>query len=168
MNTNFRIAVALSLVLAVPNAGFANDFVPYEGKHAIQEGAGGEKRTVDGIDFWSNGTPPRKFTLLGYINDTRLKSGLFGKLRMAGLESSVAKEAKTAGGDAVILVDAKAETTGHIAQSFTDSHASATGYGNTVTAYGDSVTTGAEVAVQKQHSRYAVIKYVADGAGNSN
>jgi hypothetical protein len=151
------------LVLAVTaTVAIADDFIAYEGKNAIQEGNGGEKKTVDGIDFWSNGAPPRKFKLLGFINDTRLKSGLIGKIRMSGLESSIAKEAKKAGGDAVILVDANAETTGYIGHSVTTAQASATSYGNTATAQGQGSTTSAAVAVQKEHSRYAVVKYLAD------
>jgi hypothetical protein len=149
------------LMLALgPVAAVADDFVAYEGKNAVQEGNGGEKKTVDGIDFWSNGAPPRKFKLLGFINDTRLKSGLLGKIRMSGLESSIAKEAKKAGGDAVILVDANAETTGQIGHSNTSAQASATNYSNTATAQGHSWTNSATVAVQKEHSRYAVVKYL--------
>lgn len=64
-------------------ATFADDFKAYEGKNTTFDGNGGEKTTVDGIDFWANGAPPRKFKLLGYIEDTRLKSGLIGKLRMS-------------------------------------------------------------------------------------
>lgn len=153
--------VPILLVLVLGSvAAMADDFVAYEGKNTVQEGNGGEKKTVDGIDFWSNGAPPRKFKLLGFINDTRLKSGLIGKIRMSGLESSIAKEAKKAGGDAVILVDANAETTGYIGHSITSDQASATSYGNTVTAQGQSWTNSAAVAVQKEHSRYAVVKYL--------
>jgi hypothetical protein len=34
----------------------AADFTVYEGKNAIQEGDGGAKKTVDGVDIW---TEPR-------------------------------------------------------------------------------------------------------------
>ena len=160
MTKNPRV-IPLFLVLALGSgAAIADDFVAYEGKNTVQEGNGGEKKTVDGIDFWSNGAPPRKFKLLGFINDTRLKSGLIGKWRMSGLESSIAKEAKRAGGDAVILVDANAETTGYIGHSDTSAQASATSYGNTATAQGQGWTNTATVAVQKEHSRYAVVKYL--------
>jgi hypothetical protein len=162
MITKIRLVPVLVVLALGASAAVADDFVAYEGKDTIQEGNGGEKKTVDGIDFWSNGAPPRKFKLLGYISDTRLRSGLIGKIRMSGLESSVAKEAKKAGGDAVILVDANAETTGYVGQSNTSAQASATATGNTATAQGHSWTTGATVAVQKQHSRYAVIKYLED------
>ena len=37
----------------------AQEFLPYEGKNAIQEGEGGTKKVVDGVDFWADGAPPR-------------------------------------------------------------------------------------------------------------
>jgi hypothetical protein len=157
MHRSAALGVLLLTVLSVASAA---DFVAYEGKDAVQEGNGGEKKIVDGIEFWSNGAPPRKFRLIGYITDTRLKSGIIGMMRMSGLESSIAKEAKKAGGDAVILTDAAAETTGYVGQSQTTGQASATTFGNTTTAQAQSSTTGIAVPVQKQHSKYAVVKYL--------
>jgi hypothetical protein len=60
----------------------------------VREGTGGEKKTVDGIDFWANGAPPRKFQIIGFITDSRLKTGLIGMMRMSGLESSVAQRSE--------------------------------------------------------------------------
>ncbi|MDP8983613.1 MAG: hypothetical protein M3N97_00970 [Pseudomonadota bacterium] len=160
--TAVRVTLAMMAIAGLSANAFADDFTAYEGKNTIFDGNGGEKTTVDGIDFWSNGAPPRKFKLLGYIEDTRLKSGLIGKLRMSGLQSTVAKETKKAGGDAAILVDANSETTGFVGARNTSEQASATGYGNAATAQGHSFATGASAAVQKQHTRYAVVKYLAD------
>jgi len=158
--TGIKLAMALMAIAGLSANAFADDFTTYEGKNTIFDGNGGEKTTVDGVDFWSNGAPPRKFKLLGYIEDTRLKSGLIGKLRMSGLQSTIAKETKKAGGDAAILVDANSETTGSVGFGNTSAQASATSYGNTATAQGHSFTTGASAAVQKQHTRYAVVKYL--------
>ena len=127
------------------------DFTAYEGKDAVQEGTGGEKKTVDGVDFWSNGAPPRKSKLLGFIADNRMKSGLIGKMRMAGLESSVAKEAKEAGGDAVILAGSETETKGSVGQTQSTGNATANSYGNSTTAWGHSSGTTQTAAVQTQH-----------------
>lgn len=173
MTTYKRAAIVLisSLTLLGPaSAVLASDFVAYEGKDAIQEGTGGEKKTVDGIDFWSNGAPPRKFQLLGFITDSRLKTGLVGMFRMSGLESSIAKEAKKASGDAVILTDSESETTGYVGQAQTTGQANATtngsAYGNnyksTTNAWGSSNTTTQTAAVKRQHTRYAVVKYIPD------
>lgn len=153
---------AFLLLAALSLPAVAADFTAYEGKNAIQEGDGGEKKTVDGVDFWSNGAPPRKFKLLGYLNDRRHKTGLVGKVRMSGLESDIAEEAKKAGGDAVILVGAEAETTGYVGQAQTNTQANARVSGNNVYGNSNAWTNTQAVAVQKQNSRYAVIKYLPD------
>jgi hypothetical protein len=44
--------------------------------------------------------------------------------------------------------------------SNTTAQGSATSYGNTATAQGHSFTTGSSAAVQHQHTRYAVVKYL--------
>ena len=155
---------AQALVLGVLIAGPASaaEFIAYEGKDAIQEGVGGEKKSVDNIDFWSNGAPPRKFKILGYLNDKRHKTGLVGMARMAGLESSIAKDAKKVGGDAVILVGSEVETRGYVGQSQTNSMGNARLSGNTVYGNGTAQTITQFAAVQKQHSRYAVIQYLPE------
>lgn len=161
-----HVAAVLLAVVGTTTA-FGGDFTAYEGKDAIQEGQGGAKKTVDGIDFWSNGAPPRKFKLLGFIDDRRQKTGLIGMARMSGLESSIAKQAKKVGGDAVILVDSHADTVGTVGQSQTFGQASANSYGNTTTARGNAWGSGSTVAVQKQQSRFAVVKYLADEADDA-
>jgi len=42
-------------------------FQPYEGKSNLYEGDGGTKVVVDGIDFWANGSPPRKYSIIGMV-----------------------------------------------------------------------------------------------------
>ena len=155
------IALAASVAMSSVTASAA-EFTRFEGPNSTFEGGGGEKRTVDGVDFWSNGEPPRRFQLLGYIEDKRHKTGLVGMVRMSGLESAIAKEAKDAGGDAVILVDSHAETTGYVSQGQTSANSSAYGGGNNVYASGHAWTNAQTAAVQKQLSRYAVVKYLPD------
>lgn len=82
--------ISLALTLTT-SAATAADFVSYEAKDSIREGSGGEKRIVDGVDFWANGAPPRRFRIIGFITDSRLKTGLIGMMRMSSLDSSVAK-----------------------------------------------------------------------------
>jgi hypothetical protein len=170
MTTRKQIAITLIAalaMLAIEGSAFAGDFVSYEGKDSVQEGTGGEKKVVDGVDFWSNGAPPRKFKLLGFVTDSRLKSGLIGKMRMSGLESSIAREAKKAGGDAVILSGSESETKSYVGQTQTTGRATATSYGNTTNAWGRSNSTSQAAAVQTQHTRYAVVKYLADDANDA-
>ena len=172
-----RATIAIVLLLGCSIVSAA-DFVSYEGKDSIHQGNGGEKKTVDGVDFWANGAPPRTFKVIGYITDSRLKTGLIGMIRMSGLESSIAKTAKKAGGDAVILSNSESETIDHINNSYTNStvRANTTGninattsgntstgtYGAATTAQGQSFTTTDSVAVERQHTKYAVIKYLVD------
>ncbi|AEV27729.1 hypothetical protein Dsui_3399 [Azospira oryzae PS] len=60
--------IFLAIALAVLLSGCATvDFQPYEGKNNSYEGNGGTKVVVDGIDFWANGTPPRKYTIIGMV-----------------------------------------------------------------------------------------------------
>jgi len=172
MKTRARVAVASLLLAGV--VGFnvsavnAQEFVAYEGKSALREGEGGTKKSVDGIDFWSDGAPPRKFLLLGFINDRRHKTGLFGMISMSNLESSVAEVAKKNGGNAVILVSSEAETVGMVGNSFGGAQGSATTVGNTTTGNAVGWQTGAASAVKKQNSKFAVVKYVDEAAVNSD
>jgi hypothetical protein len=153
-------AVAASAAMVAPHWALAAEFLPYEGKNAVREGEGGTKKVVDGIHFWSNGDPPRKYRVLGFVEDTRHKTGLIGMISMSSLESDVASAAKASGGDAVILVAAEAETVGAVGTGFGGARANAFAAGNSVRASGSSWGTGVSGAVQKHHSRYAVVKYL--------
>lgn len=133
-----------AILLLGGSLAHAADFVSYEGKDAIQEGYGGEKKTVGGVDFWSNGAPPRKFKIIGYITDSRVKSGLIGMMRMSGLDSSIAKEAKKAGGDAVILTNSEVVNKGYINNTQTNATTTANTTGNvnsTTGNFGATTTT---------------------------
>ncbi len=144
-----RFAACLLLGLAsiaVP----AQEFIGYEGKNAVREGDGGAKKTVEGVDFWSDGAPPRKFVLLGYVTDRRHKSGLIGIARMASLEKDVAAIVKENGGDAAILVNSESETVGRIDNGFAQSN------GSTTSGF------GASVGIQKHNSKFAVVRYVKE------
>lgn len=136
------------LVSSMPAPAHAQDFIAFEGKNAVKEGEGGAKKTVEGVEFWSDGAPPRKFRLLGYVTDRRQKNGLLGMARMSSLEKDVAEVVKNNGGDAAILMASEAETVGMIGNAF---------------ATGNRSAFGTSVGVQKQNSKYAVVKYLAEG-----
>lgn len=143
--------LALCLVLGFASVAVsAQEFVGYEGKNAVREGDGGAKKTVEGVDFWSDGAPPRKFVLLGYVTDRRHKSGLIGMARMASLERDIAVIVKENGGDAAILVNSESETVGRIGNSFVQ------GNGSTASGF------GASVGIQKHNSKFAVVRYVKE------
>jgi hypothetical protein len=159
---NAKIYVALGTILLFGHSiASASEFVAYEGRDAVQQGNGGEKKSVNGVDFWSNGAPPRKFKIIGYVTDSRLKSGLIGMIRMSGRNSSIAKEAKKAGGDAVILTNSEAVSKEYISNTQTNTATTAN------TTQGQSSNATIAVPVEQQHTKYAVIKYLADNSGDA-
>ena len=153
-------AIAMAFVVTLTTSVTAQEFLPYEGKNAVREGEGGTKKVVDGIDFWADGAPPRPIKLLGYISDRRHKTGLLGMVRMSSLESDIAAVAKKNGGDAVVLIAVEAETVGTVGSNYGSAQGSANTVGSNTTMRGSGWSTGMSAAVQKQQSKYAVVKYV--------
>ena len=94
----FFIFVLIAFTLA---ACATVDFQPYEGKNNLYEGEGGTKVVVDGIDFWANGSPPRKYSIIGMVV-SEIGSGVGDE---AIIRSSVAGEVKKQGGDAAVQVN---------------------------------------------------------------
>lgn len=93
---------AIALMLAFTLVGCATvDFQPYEGKNNLYEGEGGTKVVVDGIEFWANGSPPRKYSIVGMVV-SEIGSGVGDE---AIIRSSVAGEVKKQGGDAAVQVN---------------------------------------------------------------
>jgi hypothetical protein len=181
---NAKFYVALGTILLFGHSiALASDFIAYEGRDAVQQGNGGEKKTVNGVDFWSSGAPPRKFKIIGYVTDRGPNSGLIGMIRMSSLESSIAKEAKKAGGDAVILMNSQTATKAHVSNTQTNTPGTANTSGTFSAATSGNSTTGTlgaaattqgqsksatlAVPVEPQHSKYAVIKYLADRSGDA-
>jgi len=156
--TNWLPMVALCLLVG----GCAStNYSAFEGARVV-EGTGGTRKTVDGIDIWNNGTPPRKFKVIGIIDDVRRQS-LIG---MAGYQSALIKKAKEAGGDAIIFLDSHSELVGYYnsgESGTTRTTGSAFGYGNTVYYQGNTTyqTSGSTTSVIRDKvTKVAVIKYV--------
>lgn len=150
------------LVICVFASGCASThYSTFEGGRII-EGTGGTKKTVDGIDIWNLGTPPRKYRIVGIIDDKRRQS-LIG---MAGYESTLVKKAKEAGGDGIIFLDSRKEIVGYYDSGSTGTaRTTGTAYsygGNTQyqskTTYQSSGSTS--TAMIDRISTIAVIEYV--------
>lgn len=96
------LILAAVIVVVSPAPALARSaFQPYEGKDAVQEGRGGAKTIVDGVEFWTMGDPPRRYQIVGLITDTR-GTGLFsGKAVGPG----TAKKIREVGADAGIVLD---------------------------------------------------------------
>jgi hypothetical protein len=92
----------ICVMLACTLVGCATvDFQPYEGKNNLYEGEGGTKVIVDGIDFWANGSPPRKYSIIGMVV-SEIGSGVGDE---AIIRSSVAGVVRKQGGDAAVQVN---------------------------------------------------------------
>jgi hypothetical protein len=159
MKLRVLVIVALAVTLVLPTTSVAGpEFLQYEGRNAIHDGQGGERKTVDGVDFWMSGDPPHRYQILGSLSDRRHKTGIYGAIRMSGLDSDIAKAARSAGGDAVILVSEDDDVIGVTGSSF----------GSVNGTYGAGFFNGnhsnfAVAREMKAHdSRYLVVKYLPD------
>lgn len=154
-NLALGAAAAVAIMIAVPTLVNASpEFLAYEGRNAIQEGQGGEKKIVNGVEFWFNGDPPHRFKVLGAIRDRRMKTGIYGMIRMGGLDVDIANAAKAAGGDAVILANEDDDLIG--VSGFGSAYASGSRW--SASAFGSSFSAPVKAHV----SRYIVVKYLPD------
>ena len=136
----------LLIVLAVLILGgcATTEYKVYEGKGSAIEGKGGTKVIVDGMEFWDNGEPPRKFKVIGIIEDERPS----GRIQMSQLRSDIVKKARDAGGEAVVQMGSQSQILGYTHSG------SASAYGNS--AYG----SGMSLPLSRNFAKFAVIKYV--------
>jgi len=146
MRTLLTLAAVAVIALL---AGCANtEYKPFEAKNNLFEGKGGTKVVVDGMEIWDNGDPPRKFKVLGIIDDERPG----GLIPMSQLRGDMVKKAREAGGDAVVQLTSQSQIAGY----YTSGSTSAYAYGNSATAYGSSTT----MPVRRNSAKFAVIKYL--------
>ena len=110
------VLVAFALLSLLAAACATVDYQPYEGRNNLYEGEGGTKVVSGGVDFWANGTPPRKFRILGVVT-SEIGSG-FGDVDM--IRSAVASETRSKGGDAAIQINDNNSFSGivHMAPGF--------------------------------------------------
>lgn len=100
-------AFALLIITVSLQGCSTTSYSEYRGS-SIREGHGGTVRTVNGIDFWENGTPDRKYKIVGVIDDSRGE----GLISRSSKDSDIAAEAKARGGDGVIFVNSDRELKG--------------------------------------------------------
>jgi hypothetical protein len=155
-------ALALWAAVALAQAASAGtQFLTYDGRDAVQEGQGGNKKVVDGVDFWMDGTPPHRYQILGEITDERWRSGLVGLIQMGRLDKDIARMVHEKGGDAVLLADEHDRVVGVATTGFGNA------YGNRWGAWGSSSAFSAPMT--REASRFIVVKYLPDApsaAGN--
>ena len=142
-------------------ASCSTDYQPLESRApVVREGGYGTRKVVDGVDIWTTGEPPRKYQVLGIINDERVQA----PFEMQRYYHDVAAKVKQAGGNGAIEAYSDSQITALVSNSFTTSSgtASAYGAGNVAVGHysGSSNTTGV-TAEQRHHSaRFVVVKYL--------
>jgi hypothetical protein len=114
---------------------------------AVILGNGGASKKVDGIDIWVDGTPPKKFQIIGFMEDSRPGRGP----AMAARNRALASKAKEHGGDAVLLRDVEKENLG----AFNAGSAIAT---SATTAFGSGILINAT----RNNSKFYVIRYLKE------
>lgn len=139
--------IAIALALSATTAYAKQEYAAYEGLDAIQQGRGGSKITKNGIDYWTNGTPPRRFQVLGFLTDARKDRAFDGNVVGS---KSVAEKALKAGGDAVVFLGADTRAAGVVG--------TANVYGQGNMAFGNSFGR----VVNRTTTQMLVIKYLAD------
>jgi hypothetical protein len=69
----------------------STDYQPVESSGPlVGQGQWGTRKVVNGVDIWTSGAPPRKYRVLGVINDTRDA----GPVPMAGYYSGIAAKVR--------------------------------------------------------------------------
>jgi hypothetical protein len=166
MAGTFKIVMAVSsLIILGSCVSHGPEFTAYN-DNTIFEGHGGVVRSVNGIELWTDGSPDRKFRILGVIavkQETALKlPGLLNQLAQSGQltqsssESRLAAEAKVHGGDAVIIIQNRRNH-----DVFSDPE-NGTGAGNE--AGNEAEFSQGETSPKHRHAREAyIVKYVEGG-----
>lgn len=156
----FGLALLVAVFGLEGCAHVQQQFAKYEGPDKTFTGTGGTKVTNEGIDFWTTGSPPRNYKVLGILTDQRRDQ----RFAASSFGPDVAAEVKRAGGDAVVILDEAKEFIG----TYSTSTATASTFGSAQasgsSAYGRSTTTaigsGSGVAIRDKITRLLVIKYV--------
>lgn len=97
-------AVALGLV-----GCSTAQYQPAAGKPQVAQGKGGLLRVQDGLEVWDADGPPRRYQVVGRIDDERTG----GALERPAWGSNVAKLAREAGGHALIELRRDAQGAGY-------------------------------------------------------
>ncbi len=141
---------ALTTVLLLSGcACVTTEYKAFEGvQQAVINGKGGTKSIVDGMEVWDGGEPPRKFKVLGFIEDNRGSGWM--QSHTSSVRDDVVEKARNAGGDAVV----KMNTQSQLAEFYKAGGSSFNVYG----AY--SSTAYYSSSAGRNVSKYAVIQYL--------
>jgi hypothetical protein len=150
----------LGAVMLLACAHVRQNYAAYDGPAKVYVGEGGTKTIADGIEFWTTGSPPRGYQVLGILTDQR-RDNAIGRGSFSG---DVAAYVRSVGGDAVLYMSEAKEFLGTYSQrsAMATTTANAQAYGNA--AYGTSRTTassqGMSVAIRNKATQLLVVRYV--------
>lgn len=99
------IALALAAVLA---GCTSVDFHAYDDPNRVHRGTGGTRVVVDGVDLYTSGAPARDYVILGAV-EAAVGDGVGADGMVRG---AVAREIRSRGGDAGVLVSQESAVTG--------------------------------------------------------
>lgn len=128
-------------------------YYPYVGINEHQGKGPAAKRVINGIDVWSDGTPPRKYELIGVVDDSR--SGFFRD----SILQNVTKKAKEMGGQGIIEYQAYSTTVSAAVAAANGFSTNAGGLSSQGAAYGGAAAGGLSAAGSGK-SRWWVIRYL--------
>ncbi|MGZ4969198.1 MAG: hypothetical protein ACXV7H_06675 [Methylobacter sp.] len=148
MKKTTMITALTTVLLLAGCACVSTEYKAFQGvREGIIDGKGGSKVVVDGMEIWDSGEPPRKFKIMGFIDDNR-GAGWMYTHATSSVRDDIVEKAREAGGDAVI----KMNTQSQLAEFYKAGGASVNVYGSyPSTVYGSS---------DRSLSKYAVIKYL--------
>jgi hypothetical protein len=108
------LIIGLFFVPFVSSCGPSISYSEYRGGDVLQ-GKGGTVEAVDGMDVWTNGTPDRKYRILGVIdyectapspNSPKVFSlSGPGLISLKDWRAEVLAKARVYGGDAILLIE---------------------------------------------------------------
>lgn len=162
MKWNLLINLVIGTLVISGCAHVQQEYAAYEGVQKTFQGEGGTKTVTDGIEFWTSGSPPRKYRVLGVLTDQRRDQ----RFSAASFGSDVASEVKKVGGDAVVILDQAKEFVGTYSTSTANANTrgsastvnNSTYFQRNTTAFG----SGANLAIRDKIVRLLVVKYVDD------
>jgi hypothetical protein len=106
--TRLILCLAASVLFSAPALAKVT-FSTYEAADPVITGKGGAKTTDKGIDWWTEGSPPKRYRIIGILTDDRGDGRLSGN---AVGSKSIAKKVREVGGDAVVLLQKSERQTG--------------------------------------------------------
>lgn len=140
------VGVVLASVTVTPLSA-RQTYASYEGTDAIQIGVGGTRITKNGIDYWTTGSPARRFQILGILTDARKNRLTDGNVLGS---KSVAEKTLAAGGDAVIIDASDTRSVGF-------AHSSSTYFNGN-----NALNFGSGHVIDRTTTQLIVIKYLPE------